>query len=273
MQQIWVIKNNSKKLIIFFNGWSLDENIVNHFNSADYDVLMFNDYCNLEIADETIEKINSYSEINVIAWSFGVWACGNIIDKIFDAAQSKLQYISAGGLANPPYENDSGQVLIAPQNFKNVIAINGTPIPIDNNLGIPEKIFNLTLTHLSEENYIKFFKNMFVSEADLNKLPKRNVENQKQELQQIQNLSALCPRLLWERDEFQCEERALEIRGRSIREIAKFFNKVFISANDKIISAKNQLNFWNETDAKIKQIDSGHYIFDLFNTWDEIIYG
>lgn len=219
MQLTWVIKNNSDKLIIFFNGWSLDENIVKHLTTAEFDVLMFNDYSDLTIDEETIEKINSYSEVNVIAWSFGVWACGNVIDKF--------------------------------KNLKNAIAINGTLVPIDNNLGIPEKIFNLTLQHLSEENYVRFFKNMFSSEADLSKISTRSIESKRQELEQIKNLSA----------------------SKTCAQNAKFFNKVLIGKNDKIISAKNQINFWCEIDAKITQVDDGHYIFDLFATWDEIING
>lgn len=217
MQLTWVIKNNSDKLIIFFNGWSLDENIVKHLTTAEFDVLMFNDYSDLEIAAETLEKINSYAEVNVIAWSFGVWACGNVINNF--------------------------------KNVKSAIAINGTLIPIDNNLGIPKKIFNLTLTHLSEENYVRFFKNMFAGEVDLSQISTRSIENKKQELEQIQKLSV----------EKNCAQNA------------DFFNKTFIGINDKIISAKNQINFWGETDAQIIEIENGHYIFDLFKTWDEIL--
>lgn len=219
MRLTWVNKNNSDKLIIFFNGWSLDENIVKHLSTAEFDVLMFNDYSDLEIDEETIRKINSYAEVNVISWSFGVWACGNVIDK-FD-------------------------------NLKIAIAVNGTLVPIDNNLGIPEKIFNLTLQHLSEENYVRFFKNMFVGNADLSKISTRSIENKRCELEQIQKLSV----------QTSCAQNT------------KFFNKVFIGTNDKIISAKNQLNFWDETNAQIVKIEDGHYIFDLFKTWDEIING
>lgn len=252
MQLTWVIKNNSDKLIIFFNGWSLDENIVKHLSTAEFNVLIFNDYSDLEIDEETIKMINSYAEVNIIAWSFGVWACGIAIEKIFNAAQSKLFSPEDGGLGNPPYANDSS-ALIAPRvkNLKNVIAINGTLVPIDNNLGIPEKIFNLTLQHLSEENYVRFFKNMFTGEADLSKISTRSIENKRRELEQIKNLSA----------------------SKTCTQNAKYFNKVFIGINDKIISGKNQLNFWGETDAKVIQVDDRHYIFDLFKTWDEIING
>lgn len=217
MQLTWVIKNNSKKLILFFNGWSLDENIVNHLTSDEFDVLMFYDYSDLEISQKTIDKINSYNEINAIAWSFGVWACGNVINHF--------------------------------NNLKNVIAINGTLLPIDNNFGIPEKIFNLTLTHLSEENYIRFFKNMFAGNTDLNKISTRPINNKKTELEQIQKLSA----------ERNCAKTAM------------LFNKVFVSTSDKIIPAKNQLDFWKESNAQITKTESGHYILDLFKTWDEIL--
>lgn len=216
MQLTWVIKNNSDKLIIFFNGWSLDENIVKHLSTDKFDVLMFNDYSNLKIDEETITKINSYAEVNVIAWSFGVWACGNVIEKF--------------------------------NNLKTAIAINGTLVPIDNNLGIPEKIFNLTLQHLSEENYVRFFKNMFSGNANLSKISTRSIENKRRELEQIKNLSA----------EKSCAQNA------------KFFNKALIGNNDKIISAKNQINFWSETNAQIVKIEEGHYVFDSFKTWDEI---
>ena len=217
MQQTWVIKNNSDKLIIFFNGWSLDENIVKHLTSDGFDVLMFNDYSDLEIAQEVLDIINSYAEVNVIAWSFGVWACGSVINNF--------------------------------KNLKNAIAINGTLIPIDNSLGIPEKIFNLTLMHLSEENYVRFFKNMFAGEADLGGISTRTIGNKKTELEQIQKLSA----------EKNCAQNA------------RLFNKIFIGANDKIISSKNQANFWGETNAQIIKTEGGHYIFDLFKTWDEIL--
>lgn len=219
MQLTWVIQNNSDKLIIFFNGWSLDENIVKHLASKEFDVLMLNDYSDLEIAQEILDEINSYEEITVIAWSFGVWACGNVINNF--------------------------------NNLKNVIAINGTLVPIDNNLGIPEKIFNLTLNHLSEENYVRFFKNMFANEADLSKISTRPIENKKNELEQIQKLSA----------------------EKNYSQNTKHFNKVFIGTNDKIITAKNQSNFWGETDARIIKIEGGHCIFGMFNTWNEIING
>jgi len=209
---LFLNKKKFDKLIIFFNGWSLDENIVKHLRADKYDVIMFYDYSNLEISPEILKEINNYEEINIIAWSFGVWACRSVINLF--------------------------------QNLKNVIAINGTLVPIDNELGIPEKIFNLTLSNLSEKNYVRFFKNMFEGDADLSKLPQRDAENQRQELVNIKD-------------------------SLSAKTNQGLFTKIFVGMHDKIISPKNQLRFWG--DSNIIKLDKGHYIFDLFESWDEII--
>lgn len=220
MKSSWLIKTNSKKLILFFNGWSLDENIVKHLDSDNYDVLMFYDYANLEISQELLVEIGTYKETNIIAWSFGVWACNAIMNKF--------------------------------NRLKNIIAINGTPIAIDDNFGIPEKIFNLTLSNLSEKNYLHFYKNMFANfeERFLGGLSNRCIENQRQELVQIQDLAS----------EFGVIKQHQQ------------FNKVFVGALDKIIPAKNQMKFWSQNEElQIVELNEGHYIFNLFESWDEII--
>lgn len=218
--QISAPKKNSKKLIIFFNGWSLDKNIIKHLNSVEYDVLMFYEYENLDIPTEILNECNKYEEINIIAWSFGVWACSAVINQF--------------------------------KNLKNVIAINGTPVPIDNNFGIPQKIFNLTLSNLSEENYRLFYRNMFKNpqETFIEGLPKRDVENQRKELVQIRNLAST----------------------KDFSEKIQCFTKIFIGTQDKIIPAKNQIKFWSQKeDLPIFELNEGHFIFNLFKSWDEII--
>lgn len=220
MQFSWLIKTNSEKLIVFFNGWGMDENVVRHLKASNYDVVIFYDYCNLEVSDELVQEINNYKEISIIAWSFGVWASSSVIREF--------------------------------NNIKNSIAINGTLLPIDDKLGIPEKIFNFTLKTLSETTYKTFFKNMFSDFSDdyFNKLPSRSVKNQKEELIKIQNQS---------KEKDFCEN-------------VNYYKKSFISNRDKIIPSKNQLEFWTKNNCnKIIYVDKGHCIFDFFKTWDEII--
>ena len=42
-------ENNNNKLIIFFNGWGMDEIIVSHLDKEDYDLLILYDYRDLDI--------------------------------------------------------------------------------------------------------------------------------------------------------------------------------------------------------------------------------
>ena len=44
MEYKWLNRKNNSKLIVFFNGWGMDENIVAHLEFDEYDVLMFYDY-------------------------------------------------------------------------------------------------------------------------------------------------------------------------------------------------------------------------------------
>ena len=49
MQYHWLNKQNNEKLIIFFTGWSFDENPFKFLKSDNFDVMIFYDYNNLEI--------------------------------------------------------------------------------------------------------------------------------------------------------------------------------------------------------------------------------
>ena len=68
MNYKWIRKNNSDKIIIFFNGWGMDEYIVSHLDCEDFDVIVFYDYSNLDI---NIDFLN-YKEKHLVAWSTGV---------------------------------------------------------------------------------------------------------------------------------------------------------------------------------------------------------
>ena len=71
MKYKWLNKNNNSKLILFFNGWGMDECVVNHLKTDDYDVLMFYDYNSIE-TDFNFKAINLYKTKHLVAWSMGV---------------------------------------------------------------------------------------------------------------------------------------------------------------------------------------------------------
>ncbi|MEG1582952.1 MAG: DUF452 family protein [Cetobacterium sp.] len=123
------------QLIMFFNGWGMDENAIKH--------LILDSGYKLECINfpYLTDHINfsNFEKIFVIGWSFGVFYASKFI------------------LENPHLKCYS-------------IAINGTPYIIGP-FGISPKMFNLTLETLSNENIFKFYDNMGASRQLLTKAP------------------------------------------------------------------------------------------------------
>lgn len=211
-----VNKSSNNKSIVFFNGWAMDENIVNHLNSNDFDVFMLNEYQTQNTIDWAF--LDNYSENILIAWSMGVWAA----EQLPDAIWSKITQ---------------------------TIAINGTGLPINNSYGIPTSVFDSTYNNLSEINLQKFFKrvcgNSDVFELFKKQTPKRSYESQKQEL------------------------KYLKTNARK-NETVKEWDLVVISKDDLIFSAKNQMNYWKQSNLQIVEIEASHYPFQIWKSWKEV---
>lgn len=211
MQHFWLNKNNNKKLILFFNGWAMNETPVKHLNCEDFDVLILYDYRNLNF-DLSQFDFSKYEQKYLICWSMGVYA-SSLFKKELD-------------------------------NFDKKIAINGTTKIIDNNFGIPEKIYKITVKLLNEDSCDKFIKNMFDNgKLNPNITITRSLDELKEELISIQKIE-----LKYEMD----------------------FDSAIISNDDKIIPTKNQINFW-QNKAKIKQINSTHCPFEKFEKWSDLL--
>ena len=135
--------------------------------------------------------------------------------------------------------------------FDKKIAINGTPYPINDEWGIPIKTFDLTLKYVDTGLQGKFQKNLFKRNEDYEKYLKnpveRTIENQKSELVALNDF----------------------IKGRNC-EYDNFYDCAIISDTDKIIPTRNQLSFWQDK-AKTVILNSGHFPFFEFNSWEEII--
>lgn len=145
MKYKWLNKKTNQNLIVFFNGWGMDESVVKHLGFEEYDVLMFYDYNNLE-TDFDFQELNNYKTRYLIAWSMGVMTAA-----LFD-----IKYDSK-------------------------TAVNGTLKPIDNSFGIPERIYDLTLKGFNEKGAKRFIQSMFEGECKLPEVS-RDLENQKSEL-------------------------------------------------------------------------------------------
>ena len=153
MKYKWLNNINSSKLIIFFNGWGMDEEVVSHLKFGEYDVLMFYDYNSLE-TDFDFSQLYRYTERSLVAWSMGVMTAT---------------------LFNIDYNKKT--------------AINGTLKPIDNKYGIPVRIYDLTLKGFNPKGCEKFVRNMFDNPANYIRV-NRSFEEIKNELYELKNYSA-----------------------------------------------------------------------------------
>lgn len=133
----------------------MDEKAVAHLDAKGFDIIMVNDYTELDVIEDTFDQ---YQEKYLVAWSMGVWA----------AAQTTT-FID----------------------FDKAIAINGTQDPVDDHQGIPPTIFQGTITNWDEKSRNKFILRILGSKASYQtfgeKLKKRNPSAQKEELISIQN--------------------------------------------------------------------------------------
>ena len=201
MKYSWLKKTNSEKLIIFFNGWGMDEYIVSHLDCGEYDVVGLYDYSDLTVDTD----FGEYEEKHIVAWSMGV-----MIGTLFDFGD-----------------------------IQSSTAICGTPIPISDKFGIPERIYNLTIKGFCEKSVEKFMSRMFIEKPNIAKFSNRTIDSQKTELIKL-----------------------LEYKNKDFT-----YTKSIVGDNDLIIPTKNQLNYWNEPII----IHSGHCPFMLFKSWSEII--
>jgi biotin synthesis protein BioG len=154
MRHKFLNQTGSDKLIVFFNGWGMDESIINHMETGTHDLLMFYDYD----PDLSVNKdlLDNYKELHLVAWSMGVWAASVSLNNVL---------------------------------FTSSLAINGTLKAIDDANGIPTAIFKGTIDNFSERNFKKFQRRMFSDKASYawftEKQSMRAIDNQLTELKSI----------------------------------------------------------------------------------------
>ena len=138
--------------MVFFNGWGMDRRVVSHLE-CNSDLLIIGDYRTLE--PERLPDLSAYREIDIAAWSMGVWAAFVLL---------------------PDWK--------IPVN--NLIGFNGTACPVDNRYGIPEAVYRLTEKGMNERGREKFFARMFTCEAERQRFqlhaPERELPEQLEEL-------------------------------------------------------------------------------------------
>lgn len=163
MQQIHIIHEHHRRLLLFFAGWGADETPFKTCHPAGSDFMICYDYRTL---DFDTSALNEYKAINVIGWSMGVWAASQVLPH----------------LSSP---------------IANSIAINGTPYPIDEHRGIPPAIFRGTLDGLTGASLHKFLRRMCADGTAfknfLQVTPRRPLEELREELAKIEERHQALP--------------------------------------------------------------------------------
>lgn len=157
-----LLTKSNKKLILFFTGWGMDEQVFEDYSPRDKDLIVAYDYRNLQLNTTLLED---YQEIQVFAWSMGVWAASIVLPEL-----QKSNYP-----------------------ISSCTAINGTPFPIDDERGIPTQLFRGTLDTLSEKTLEKFRLRMCGSRhlfhSFLDRAPQRDIEDLRSELIAIEKIA------------------------------------------------------------------------------------
>lgn len=216
MQYHWLNKQNNNKLIIFFAGWSFDYRPFEFLNCDNYDILMLYDYNSFNIP----LNIPEYDKTYLISWSMGVFTA----------------YILRNNLPE----------------FTRKIAINGTLLPVDNDFGIPERPFLLTLKHAKTGLEKKFYENIFQTQEEFERYMLNPVERPIDN--RVDELKSLYKKIKAEKIDYQT-----------------YYDKAIVSRFDKIIPPQNQINFWQQNNTPCTILETGHFPYYNFTCWNDIL--
>lgn len=218
MKTSWLNKQDNKTLIVFFAGWSFDPKPFEFLACGKYDVLFVYDYNDFNFPSE---KFENYQNKTLIAWSMGVFAAYMLKDLFIG--------------------------------FDRKIAVNGTVTPVDDEFGIPVKIFELTLKHAQKGLEGKFYANTLQTDEEYQKYMsnpvQRPIQNRVSELESLYSL----------------------IKNKGNIGYEKFYDCALVSEDDKIIPFANQLASHKANGVQTIIIPYGHNPFYNFGSWEEII--
>lgn len=159
MNHRFLHESGGDELLLFFNGWGMDENPFAHLSADGLDVVVFDDYTTPDVELNLDRLFTGYDKVRLAAWSLGVWACGEF------------------------FQNRAAELASA-------VAINGPLAPISGDYGISPDYFQGTIDGWDERNRNKFNRRMCRGGETFaffnGHAPDRSVEEQKAELTELQ---------------------------------------------------------------------------------------
>lgn len=147
--------NSGNDLLLFFNGWGMDETPFMSLLPEKIDCLIVSNY-KADEDEKLLEYLAHYQKIDLLSWSMGVWY-GQMFFLKHAEQRQKI------GLA---------------------LAINGTLNPIDDTYGISPELFESMSSDYSVEVRDRFYRQMCGRELQkfMDNKPERDLDNQQDEL-------------------------------------------------------------------------------------------
>lgn len=210
-------KNDS--LVVIFGAWGTDENVFTPLCNDEFDFILFYNYS----ADQALvlPEMKTYKKITLIGWSLGVWAA---------------EYLSPSTGIVPDL----------------TIAVNGTPVPLDDHYGIPPRSFEEALNNITEESIDKFYIRMFGNKRTYNlnsdRIPNRTLNS------------------------LHVESRWLYNRIMEQKDPGFHWDYSVTSKSDKIFPSENVTKYWNRVKNTSQIIvPYPHYMFHKWNSYNDFI--
>lgn len=204
-------------LILYCAGWGTPPSAVAHLTLPEQcDLLICYGYQQLKLDFDC----SAYQHIHLVAWSMGVWVA---------------------------------EQLFATLPLTTATAINGTPLPCDEQYGIPPAVFIGTLNGLNADSRQKFERRMCGDAASFEQYQKLPEHRPFSEIQQ--ELTALYQGIT---------------HSQSSPTLA--WSKAIIGTQDRIFPTSNQQAYWQQQSphTTIQILNGGHYLLPHFHTWDAL---
>lgn len=221
MRTRWIHREAGDKLLVFFSGWGVDCNPFMHLHAQEYDVLFVDHYFDLEFGDIP-QIISEYDYSVVIGWSMGVYVA-DVLLKECNVRPDRL------------------------------LAVNGSPFPIEEDMGIAPQWFEATLNNFDQGVLEKFYKRMCGSKdilADfMRNAPQRSLRSLKEEL-----------RFLYD----QCKSPHTVIEKTA-------FDSALVATRDMVFTVKSQREAWQKVDCPYVEIKAPHFCFNQLIAWEDVV--
>lgn len=210
----YIDKTDSNRVTLFFAGWGMDITPFRDIKSNDSDIIICYDYTTLNNVEDLKCELTQYSEIKVVAWSLGVYAAELVIPQL------NVDIVK-------------------------LVAINGTPIPIDDTYGIKVVNFKGTIENANEQG-IALFNRRMCHKRDMlaiyNQNPtQRSANDLKTELEAVYN-------------RFFSNQNSNTV----------IWSRAIVGERDLIFTTDAQLKYWESINTTISIVDIAHYNNNIF---------